>query len=333
MALAPAALSPTRSSQTVEGPPVPLKVSVVVPVTERCDSLVDLYRTHREIVSGLVASAEFLFVLDGGFEREAESLHQLMAQGEPIRVIALPRHFGEATALMVGCHAAQEDLIVTLPAYFQTQPEGVRTVLAKLQEGYDLVVARRYPRQDPWPNRLQNHLFHRLIRALTNVSFHDMSCGLRGFHKRVLQEVRLYGDLHRFLPLMAYQRGFRVIEVDVPQHPLDCHLRVHRLGVYLRRLLDILTVVFLFKFTKKPLRFFGLVGAGLFAAGFFISLVLAIEKLLGATALADRPLLILGVLLMVLGVQTGSIGLLGEMIIFTHARKLKDYAIDRVLRR
>lgn len=307
-------------------------VSVVVPVTERNDSLCDIYLSHAEILTGLVKSFEFIFVLDGGFESARHSLEGLIAKGEPIHVISLQRHFGEATALMVGFQHAKSDMFITLPAYFQTLPESLQLVVNSLNEGYDLVVTRRHPRRDIWINRLQNYVFHFVVRYLTDVNFHDMSCSLRGIRKQVIHEVQLYGDLHRFLPLLAYHRGFRVVEKNVLQHPADCHSRIYRPGVYLRRILDILTVVFLFKFTKKPLRFFGLVGAGLFSGGFIISMILAIQKLFGLTGLTDRPLLILGVLLMVLGVQTASIGLLGEMIIFTHARKLKDYAVQKILK-
>lgn len=308
-------------------------VSVVVPVTERCDALDEIYRTHSDILRTLVPSFEFIFVLDEGFEKAAHPLHDLIGKGEPIQIIPLQRHFGEATVLMVGFQQARADVIITLSAYFQTLPEGLHTVLSSLlNEGNDLVVTRRYPRQDPWINRLQNRVFHFLIRFLTGVQFHDMSCSLRGIRKQVVREVNLYGDLHRFLPLLAYQRGFRVVELDVAQHPADHHARTYRPGVYFRRILDIITVVFLFKFTKKPLRFFGLVGAGLFSGGLIISMILAIQKLLGFTGLTDRPLLIFGVLLMVLGVQTASVGLLGEMIVFTHARKMKDYAIKNLLK-
>jgi len=136
------------------------------------------------------------------------------------------------------------------------------------------------------------------------VTFHDLGCGLRGMKKLVTRELQLYGDLHRFLPLLAYQRGFRIQEVDVPQHQANQSARLYKPGVYLRRLLDILTIVFLFKFTKKPLRFFGLIGSGLFAMGFGVSLYLFFERLMGVGGLSDRPILILGVLLMVLGVQT-----------------------------
>lgn len=307
-------------------------VSVVVPVTERCDALDEIYHGHADILRTLVPSFEFIFVLDEGFEEAAQPLHALIDKGEPIRIISLQRHFGEATVLMVGFQEVRADIIVTVPAYFQTLPEGLHTVMSALNEGNDLVVTRRYPRQDPWINRLQNRVFHGVIRFLTGVKFHDMSCSLRGIRRQVVREVNLYGDLHRFFPLLAYQRGFRVVERDVAQHPADCHIRTYRPGVYLRRILDIITVVFLFKFTQKPLRFFGLVGAGLFAGGFILSGFLAVQKLLGLTGLADRPLLVLGVLLMVLGVQTASVGLLGEMIVFTHARKVKDYAVKKLLK-
>lgn len=307
-------------------------VSVVIPVTERFDPLDEIYRKHADILKDLVSGFEFIFVLDEGFETAAQSLEELIVNGEPIRLIHLKRHFGEATVLMVGFQQVQFDIIVTLPAYFQTLPEGLSLVLESLLEGNDLVVTRRYPRRDPWINRLQNRVFHAVIAFFTGVRFHDMSCSLRGIRKQVIQEVSLYGDQHRFFPLLAHQRGFKIAEINVAQDPADCHRRVYDPGVYLRRVLDIVTVIFLFKFTKKPLRFFGLVGAGLFAGGFIVSGILAIQKILGLTELADRPLLILGVLLMVLGVQTASVGLLGEMIVFTHARKVKDYAIKKLLK-
>lgn len=307
-------------------------ISVIVAVTERHGDLGEVYRAHAEVLRQSGYSFEFLFVLDGGFEGAAQALEPFRAAGEPVRVLTLPREFGEATVLMVGFAQAQGEILITLPAYFQVVPEGVVEVLKKVEEGYDLVITRRFPRIDSWINQIQTRGFHFLIHRLTGVQLHDTNCGLRGIRRRVVSDVHLYGDLQRFLPLLAYQRGFRVIEVEVPQHPTEGHIRVYHPGLYLRRLLDVLMLTFLFKFTRKPLRFFGLIGAGLFGVGFLVSLVLAVQKILGTTDLADRPLLILGVLLMVLGVEIGSIGLLGEMIIFTHARKMKEYAIDKVLR-
>jgi len=307
-------------------------VSVVIPVTERCDDLTEIYRAHAAVLSRCGYSFEFIFVIDGGFEGSGKTLSSLVAAGEPIQVVSLNRPFGEATALAIGFERAKGEVLVCLPSYFQTGPDGLEKVLDTLAQGYDLVIARRWPRIDSWSNKLQNRVFFLFLSWLTDVKFHDLGCSLRAMKKQVAREVPLYGDLHRFIPLLAYQKGFRITEVDVPQHPADSKLRIYRPGIYLRRLLDILTVVFLFKFTKKPLRFFGLIGTGLFGGGFFISLVLAVQKVLGLVSLADKPLLILGVLLMVLGVQMGSIGLLGEIIIFTHARKMKDYAVEKFLK-
>ena len=309
-----------------------VKVSVVVPVTERWDDLRELYGAHAAVLSRAGRSFEFIFVVDGGCDQAIQALQPLEASGEPIRVLALPRRFGEATALMVGFAQAQGEVLITLSSYFQVMPEGIETLLVAIEHGCDFAIARRFPRNDSWINRAQTYGFHFLTSWLTGVRFQDISCGVKAIHRRVIREIDLYGDLHRFLPLLAYQRGFRVEEIPVPQHPRDTRTRVYKPGVYLRRLLDILTLVFLFKFTKKPLRFFGLIGAGLFGSGFLICGVLAIQRVLGVTALADRPVLILGVLLMVLGVQTASIGLLGEMIVFTHARKMRDYAIEKILR-
>jgi glycosyltransferase involved in cell wall biosynthesis len=312
--------------------PSPVAVSVIVPVTARCDDLGEVYRTHAEVLTRSGRSFEFIFVLDGGFEDAARALEPLRAAGAPIRVLTLPRPFGESTALTVGFEQARGALLVMLPAFFQTAPDGIARVLERLEDpGHDLVVARRWPRRDSWINRVQNYGFHLLVHRLTGTRFHDLGCALRGLRRPVAMEIDLYGDLHRFFALLAHHRGFHVSEVSVPQHPADGAIRVYGPGVYLRRLLDILTLVFLFKFTRKPLRLFGLIGGALFGSGFLISLVLTLERMLGGMPLGDRPLLLLGILLMVLGVQIGSIGLLGELIVFTHARQMKDYTIDQTL--
>ncbi len=309
-----------------------LFLSVVVPVVERSQDVEAVYHAYSTILAQLSSTFEFIFVVDGGDHRVVKTLERLQSEKSCVKIVSLPYDFGESMALTVGFDQAMGEVIVTLPAYFQTVPEGIQTVLNVLDDGYDLVTTRRWPRVDTWVNRLQTRVFHTLANRLTGIDFHDFGSGLRGMKRQVIKEVSIYGDLHRFLPLLAHQKGFRLVEVDIPQHPADSSQRIYRPGVYLRRVLDLLTVVFLFKFTKKPLRFFGLIGSGLFASGFFVSLLLALEKIFGTTALADRPLLILGVLLMVLGVQVGSIGLLGEIIIFTHARKVKDYTIRKFLR-
>jgi len=309
-----------------------IDVSIVIPISERHDDLRELYFQYGRELSITGRTHEFIFVLDGPDHDALETLKALKQEHpENVSVIALNRWFGEATALSVGFDKARGEVILTLPSYFQVEPHEVHRMFKKLAEDdQDLVVAWRHPRIDSRFNRAQSWVFHWLVRLLTGARYRDVSCGLRVMRRNVAEEIHLYGDLHRFFPVSAYQRGFHVSEIPVQQSPQDARLRVYRPGVYLRRLLDILTFFFLFKFTKKPLRFFGLIGSGIFGAGTIITVYIGAERLFG-TAPAARPLLILGVLLMVFGIQLFSTGLLGEIIIFTHARDVKEYHVEEIV--
>jgi hypothetical protein len=170
-----------------------------------------------------------------------------------------------------------------------------------------------------------------LLRLSTDLTIHDAGCSARAFRRDVIEEIQLYGDLHRFFPVMAHRQGFRVTEIDVAQSEKDMHHRIYAPGLYVRRLLDLLTIFFLIKFTKKPLRFFGLIGTTVFTLGIFSNLYVIIERLFFDVPLADRPALILSSLLIVLGVQIIAIGLIGEIIIFTHAKDIKEYKIDKII--
>jgi glycosyltransferase involved in cell wall biosynthesis len=308
-----------------------VELSIVVPISEHHDDLRQIYLEYAKELSANGHSYEFIFVLDGPKQNALTTLKELKKEYPEIKIIMLNRHFGEATALSVGFDKARGPVILTLAPYFQVVPHEVQKMLKKLSEdGNDLVISRRYPRIDSLFNQAQSWVFHRLTHILTGMKYHDISCGLRAMKRKVAEETQLYGDLHRFIPLLAHQRGFKVAEIPVQQSPGDAKSRVFKPGVYLRRLLDILTLFFLFKFTQKPLRFFGLIGSGIFGAGAVVTCYLGIYRLLGLGGIAGRPLLILGVLLIVLGVQLFSIGFLGEIIIFTHARKTKEYTIDKV---
>jgi glycosyltransferase involved in cell wall biosynthesis len=311
---------------------VPPLVSVVMPITDQRADLVKLYHAYAGILRREKRPFEFVFVIDGGSKESTRTLEPLQNAGEPIQVVVLPKPFGEATTLSVGFEHALGEFLLVIPPQFQVMPEGIQEILKRLDEGFDLVTTRRYPRLDSWINRLQDNALTLLTRWFTGVRLNDIGCRLKGMRRRVIREIDLYGDLHRFLPLLAYRRGFRSSEVSVPQHPFDARTKIARPTAYLQRILDLLTIAFLLNFIKKPLRFFGLVGIGLFGAGSLIVGTLVLERIAGMAALTDRPLLILGVLLMVLGVQVGSIGLLGELIVFTHAKKLRDYAIERFLK-
>jgi glycosyltransferase involved in cell wall biosynthesis len=300
-------------------------ISVVVPVVERIDDLVALYQAFAAELERLGEEFEFLFVFDGGFAPSPE-LTSLSQQDRHIHLLRFAQPFGETAALRLGVDRSRGDVILTLPAYFQVQPEGLGPLLAAVDNGADLAVAYRSPRRDSWLNRVQARAFNQMLGGLSDQQFHDMACGARAMHRRIAENLPLYGDMHRFIPAIALREGFRVTEVPVPQHPNDIRMRVYGPGVYLRRLLDIATFFFLAKFTEKPLRFFGLIGSVFLGIGSVISLVLLVDKIAGE-AIANRPLLLFGVLLIALGVQLIGLGLVGEIIVHLRAPHRRAYRV------
>ena len=245
------------------------------------------------------------------------------------RVISLHRSCDQSTAIQAGLKASDGDVIALLPAYMQTEPTYLREMLDEIDAGADYVASWRFPRVDSKWNRLKSVVFNHVTCFLTGIELHDVNSGLRVMTRELTEHVPIYGDLDRFWPFFAATQGYRIEEVKTKH----LHERVergdYRLGVYVRRVLDLLTLFFLYKFTRKPLRFFGLIGSTTFAAGSLITAVLVVQRLFG-TSLADRPALIFGVLMVVLGIQLFSLGLLGELIIFTHGKSVRDYHVDKI---
>jgi glycosyltransferase involved in cell wall biosynthesis len=306
-----------------------VELSVIIPVTERHDPVSELFHDYKQGIDATGLSHEIIYVLDGEHPDVLNILNQLR-KTEQITVITLAKWFGEATALNAGFSAASGQKILTLPAYKQVESDAIPAMVTALQDN-DMVLARRWPRKDSFFNRLQSKLFNFFLRSFTDLEIHDAGCSVRIFVRKVLEDVHIYGDLFRFFPIMAHQQGFRIVEVEIPQSSSDAFQRVYAPGLYLRRLLDLLTIFFLVKFTKKPLRFFGLVGTSLFGLGLLATGYLVIDRFIFNVALADRPALFLSSLLIVLGIQVIAIGLIGEIIIFTHAKDIKDYKIDRII--
>jgi len=308
---------------------VPL--SVIMPVGNRhAADIAALYAEYKAGLDALATQYEFIVVLDGPRPEVAATLQRLLARGEHLIVISLTKRFGEATALMAGFQRASGRLIVTLPAYHQVQGMEIGKLVGALDQA-DLAIGRRWPRVGSRFEVMRRDVFHRLI-ASGDQRYNDLGCGARAMKRRVLEEISLYGDQHRFLPVLAHRQGFRIVEINVLQSPLDRYERGYPPREYAHRVLDIFTVFFLVRFTKKPLRFFGMVGASTFVIGALLVAWLAIDRLVFLHPLADRPALLLSSLLVVLGMQLFALGLLGELIIFTHAREIKDYQIDEVVR-
>jgi glycosyltransferase involved in cell wall biosynthesis len=308
-----------------------LPLSVIMPVGKRhAADVATLYAEYKAGLAALEIPYEFIVVLDGPRPEVAATLQRLLARGENLIVISLTKRFGEATALMAGFQRACGRVIVTVPAYHQIQGREIGKLVWALEKT-DLAIGRRWPRAGSRFEIFRRNVFHWLI-AGGGQRFNDLGCGARAMKRRVLEEISLYGDQHRFLPVLANRQGFRIVEIDVAQSPLDRYDGGYPMREYVHRVLDIFTVFFLVRFTKKPLRFFGMVGATTFVIGAALVAWLAVDRLVFLHPLADRPALLLSSLLVVLGMQLFALGLLGELIIFTHARDIKDYQIDEVIR-
>lgn len=303
-------------------------VSVLVPVSERPVDLRELYEAYAAALFDAGWTYEFIFVLDATCSSRARSLLELPSRGEAIRVVEVAQSVGEATLLRLAGARARGQVYLSVPAYWRVEPSSVPELLRAVESGADMAVGRRWPRVDSWINRLQNRLFHGMVRSFITTRLNDLACGVRAFRPSVLEEVPLYGDFHRFFPLLADRAGFRVEELPLPQHPEDLSPRVYSPGIYLRRVLDLLGMVFLLRFANKPLRFFGTLGSTLSIAGGLILLVLAAQRI-GGQGIADRPMLLLGVLLLALGVQAVALGLIGEIIVFLGSREHPPYRLAR----
>lgn len=312
---------PSRTSDEI--------VSVVVPVGSRVDDLVSLHRDYRRGLDDAGVIAEFFYILDGPNEAAREQLETLLSSDPSVTVIELARKFGESTALSVGIEHSKGSRILTLPAYCQIEAVAIGRILQGLSSS-DMSLAKRWPRRGSWLEHFRRRIFHKLLHWVTSLSFDDLGCGARAFRRQVAQEISIYGDQHRFLPVLAAKRGFKVVQVEVPQSPQDLFRGRYKLKEYLHRILDIFTVFFLVRFTKKPLRFFGTLGSIVFLTGSVILGWLVAQRLFLGVGLADRPAMLLSSLFVVLGIQIFALGLIGELIIFTHARQIKEYTIERI---
>jgi len=311
--------------------PERLDVSIIVPV-QSTDAQV------KEVVEALGGeldregrSWECIFVFDGVAGRALDAVEELRGQyGWRITSISFKNPFGESTCLHAAFERAVGEYVITSPQYVQVDPAELGPMLAELDGGADFVTPWRAPRVDPVLNRMQSAAFNWIIRQIIRMPFHDLNCYFRAIRCDVLQEVSVYGDMYRFLPVIAHRQGFRVVEVRVRHIKEFGRDGFFGLGVYLRRALDVFAVMFLTKFTHRPLRFFGMIG-GLFALiGCGISGYLAWDKFVAGHGAAGRPLLLGGMMLIVLGVQIIGFGLVGEIIIFSQARNLKEYRVERV---
>ena len=278
-------------------------LSVIIPVLDERGSLPELYQRLTEVLRQIDREYEIIFVDDGSSDGSAELCRSLVESDAHVTFIELRRHFGKATALQAGFQVAKGAIIITMDADLQDDPVEIPRFLEALEEGVDLVSGWKQNRQDPLTKTLPSKLFNFATSMLTGIKLRDFNCGFKAYRREVVQSLDLYGELHRYIPVLAYAEGFRTAEIPVNHHRRSYGKSKYSFERFIRGAFDLITVLFLGSFKRRPLHLFGLIGTVLFGVGFVIDLYLSLLWLTGIAYIGNRPLLILGTLLIIVGGQ------------------------------
>lgn len=290
-----------------------MDISVVIPLLNEEDSLRELYKRIGAALTPLGRTWEIIFINDGSTDSSMDVLRALHDENENVRVLVFGRNLGKSAALSVGFKEAEGDVVFTMDADLQDDPAELPAMLEVIESGYDLVSGWKRERHDPLSKRLPSKLYNSVTARLSGVHIHDMNCGLKAYRKAVVKTIKVYGELHRYTPVLAQWAGFSVTEVPVKHHARQYGRSKFGAERFLRGFFDLVTVLFLRRYITRPLHLFGMLGALLFTGGFLSGLYLTVLKIMGES-IGRRPLLTLAILLMVVGVQFVSFGLLGEMV-------------------
>lgn len=291
-------------------------ISVVIPAYNEHQSLPELFERLQSVLQRLTGDRWEIIVIDDGstdgtFEA-VRAAHQLDAR---IHGIQFRRNYGKSAALATGFELARYDRVITMDADLQDDPEEIPRLLAKLEEGYDMVSGWKQVRHDPLEKTLPSKFFNLVTSIVSGIRLHDFNCGLKAYRADVTGTLRLYGEMHRYIPALVHWEGFRVTEIPVRHHPRKYGRSKFGASRYIKGFLDLLTVILTTRYLKRPLHLFGSIGSLLLIVGFVIALALTVEWLAGGTYLSNRPLLLMAVAFMIVGMQLISIGLIGELIV------------------
>lgn len=309
-----------------------MRISVVVPVFNEQESVAILC---EELITALTntpcSDYEIIFVDDGSKDKTFSMLEQLHHKDKRIKAIQFRRNFGKSAALAAGFTIASGEVVFTMDGDLQDNPVEMPRFLELLDQGYDLVSGWKYPRHDPLTKTLPSRFFNFVTGITTGIRLHDLNCGFKAYKREVTQELRLYGELHRYTPILAHYKGFRVGELKIAHRPRKYGKSKYGFRRFARGFFDLLTVLFLGQYNWRPLHLFGWAGLGALSIGVLINLYLTILWFQSRGPIGNRPLLTLGVLLIIVGIQFFSFGLLTEMFAFTQSKDTAPYSIRRQL--
>ena len=296
-----------------------MNISIILPVLNEEENLEEMNAEIVGVVEKMDIDYEIIYIDDGSTDRSFQILSALREQNQNIKVVQFRRNFGQTAGLAAGFDHASGDVIITMDSDRQNDPNDIPMMLEKINEGYDLVSGWRFDRQDAWLSRkLPSKLANGLISKITGVKLHDYGCSLKAFRKEVVDNIRLYGEMHRFIPAIASWMGVRIAEVKVNHRARVAGTSKYGISRTFRVILDLITVKFLLQYSARPIHFFGGIGMASGVIGFLIAFVMLIQKFFFDIPMGDRPLLLLAVLLMFIGLQFITFGLLGELMTRTY---------------
>lgn len=290
-----------------------MDISLIIPLYNEEGSLLELNERIQKVLNKHNANHEIWFIDDGSTDNSLQILKDLNKKNENIKVLSFQKNYGKSAALSEGFRNAHGNIVITMDADLQDDPNEIPKLIDKINSGYDLVSGWKKKRFDPITKTIPSKMFNFATSLLTGIKIHDFNCGLKAYRKKVIKEIPVYGELHRYLPVLAHWRGYKVGEVIVKHHPRKYGKTKFGARRFLSGFFDLFTVLFLTRYRQKPLHLFGFFGLLSFIAGFIISIYLTIIWFQGH-GIGHRPLLFLGVLLIIVGMQSFSIGLIGEMI-------------------
>ncbi len=297
-------------------PKEPLALSIVVPAFNEEKNLPDLYEEITKASIGLNLSYEIIFVDDGSWDLTFPVLRGIQKEDPKVKVIRLRKNFGQTAALSAGFDYAKGEVIITLDADLQNDPQDFVLFLEKIHEGYDIVSGWRKKRKDRLlTRRIPSAMANWLISKITHIKLHDFGCTLKAFRKEVVKNINLYGELHRFIPAIASNIGVSIAEVEVNHRPRKHGKSKYSVFRFVKVILDLLTVKFLLSYSTRPLQIFGVFGLASGIVGFLIGLYLSYQRLILKVGISGRPLLLLAILLIVIGIQFITLGLLAEIMV------------------
>jgi glycosyltransferase involved in cell wall biosynthesis len=310
-----------------------MTISIVVPLYNEEENVRELHGRLKEVLEQLGSEYELIFVDDGSSDRTLPLLQEIQSGDDRVVVLSLRRNFGQTAAFAAGFDYARGDVIVTMDGDLQNDPKDIPRLIDMIREN-DIVSGWRRNRKDPFfSRRLPSLIANRLISKVTGVDLHDYGCSLKAYRQEVIKNLKLYGEMHRFIPAVANLYGVKIAEVETAHHPRLRGKSKYGISRTIRVVLDLITVKFLLSFSTRPLQFFGPIGLLSGFLGFLISLYLSFQKIFSGVNIGGRPMLLLGALLIIVGIQFIGMGLLGEMMVrvYHETQKKPIYVIKKVI--